>query len=90
MKRSFVVLMVSAAALAAMGSLSGCVVAPAAPAYGYGYDYYQPAYGYYPGYAEPSVGIGIGFGDGWGGHGWGDHDRGDHDWHGHGGWHGRH
>jgi hypothetical protein len=71
-----------AAALALSGSLTGCVVAPAQPAY-YGYDsgYYAPDYYAYP---EPSVGIGIGFGGGGGG--W----HGDHDWHGGRGWHGGH
>ena len=87
MRKSFVVLTFVLAAAA----LSGCVVAPAQPAYyGYApaYDYgYAPGYySAYPAYAEPSIGIGIGFG---GGGGW----HGDHGWHGghrdHG-WHGRH
>ncbi|WP_342767001.1 hypothetical protein [Trinickia dinghuensis] len=73
MRKSFVFLMISLGAVALTGSLSGCVVAPAAPGYyGYGGDYYAPGYAYYPGYyAEPSVGIGIGFGGGWHGHGGG-------------------
>lgn len=86
MRKSFGILTVSLAAVAVSGSLTGCVVAPAQPAYyGYGGDYYAPAYGYYPGYVEPSIGIGFGFGggdrdrDGW--HGGG---------HGRGGWHDRH
>lgn len=94
MRKSFVVLSYALAAAALAGSLTGCVVAPAAPAYGYyapGYDYGYYSPGYYPAYPESSIGIGIGFGGGggggWhGGHGW----HGDHDWHGGGGWHGRH
>lgn len=79
MKKLFGVLTVAFAAVALSSSLTGCVVAPAQPAYGYGYgyDYYGP--GYYPAYpayyAEPSVGIGIGFGGG-GWHHDHDHDRG--------------
>jgi hypothetical protein len=87
MRKSFVVLMTSLAAVAFTGSLAGCVVAPAEPAYGY--DYYQPGYAYYPYpvYAEPSVGVGIGFWGGGGGwHGHGDHWRGGGGWHGRGGW----
>lgn len=83
MKKPFVVLMVSLGAVALTGSLAGCVVAPAQPVYGYGYNYYEPAYPYYPAYpvyTEPSVGIGIGFGGGW-------HD--DDRWRGGGGWHRR-
>ena len=86
MRKSFVVLMTSLAAVTFTGSLAGCVVAPAEPVYGY--DYYQPGYAYYPypAYAEPSVGVGIGF---WGGGGgWHDHDRGH--WREGGGWHGGH
>ena len=83
MRKSFGILTVSLAAVALSGSLTGCVVAPAQPVYGYGYDYYQPGYAYYPSYVEPSIGIGFGFGDS-------DGDR----WHGHGrghgGWHDRH
>jgi hypothetical protein len=85
MRKLFVVLTYALAGLALGGSLTGCVVAPAQPAY-YGYDYdsgyYAPGYYAYP--AEPSVGIGIGFG------GSGGHWHGDHDWHGDRGWHGGH
>lgn len=89
MRKPFVVLIYALAGLALAGSLTGCVVAPAQPAY-YGYDtgYYAPGYYAYP--AEPSVGIGIGFGGG-GDHWHGDRDwHGDHDWHGDRGWHGGH
>ncbi|ASL43116.1 hypothetical protein bAD24_I06485 [Burkholderia sp. AD24] len=56
-----------ASALTLIGALAGCVVAPAAPDYGY---VPVPAYGYGPGYyAAPSIGVGIGFGGSWGGHG---------------------
>ncbi|WP_206953158.1 hypothetical protein [Trinickia acidisoli] len=69
MKKSFVVLTFSLAAVALIGSLSGCVVAPAQPVYGYGYA--PGYYSYYPAYAAPSIGVGIGFGGGWhGGGGW--------------------
>lgn len=82
MRKSFGILTISLVAIALSGSLTGCVVAPAQPAYyGYGGDYYAPGYAYYPAYAEPSIGIGFGFGDGDGWHGHG---------HGHGGWHDRH
>ena len=81
MKRTFVVLMACLGTVASTGSLTGCVVAPAQPAYGYDYGYAPGYYESYPAYAEPSVGIGIGFGGG----GWHDRD----DWHGRGGGHGR-
>jgi hypothetical protein len=85
MRKSFVVLTIALGSVALTGSLTGCVVAPAQPAYGYGYgaDYYAPGYyPVYPAYAEPSIGIGIGFGGGGGGH----HHH--HGWGGRG-WHGR-
>ena len=87
MRKSFVVLTYALLAAGVAGSLTGCVVAPAEPAYGYyapGYDYgyYSPGYYPYPAYPETSVGIGIGFG---GGGGWHHHDR---DWHGGGCRHG--
>ena len=45
MRKSFVVLIYALTGLALAGSLTGCVVAPAQPAY-YGYDsgYYAPGY----------------------------------------------
>jgi hypothetical protein len=89
MKKSFVVLTFYLGAAVLAGTLTGCVVAPAQPVYGYGYDYYQPGYPYYPAYpvyAEPSVGIGIGFGGGGGWHGHHHWHGGGGGWHGHGGW----
>ncbi|MGN6650999.1 hypothetical protein [Trinickia sp.] len=89
MSKSFGILTVSLAAVAVSASLTGCVVAPAQPAYyGYGGDYYAPGYAYYPAYAEPSIGIGFGFGGGDHDHGhWRGHDR--SGWHERGGWHDR-